>query len=149
LLSPLTVVVVGFILLALASTAVVVVGGTSSPAPAGGTPEQTLTRWAQAVHDGDYTLADTYLSSRLLGTGETSEDLAADMGLDLGSEDLGISATMSVESVSIQGDRATARLSIKLSAPGLGADVTVPGTATLVNEGGSWKIDTASVNFNF
>jgi hypothetical protein len=110
-----------------------------------GTPEQTLTSWAASVEAGNYTAADSFLSDRLIRVGDNSRRLGSKLGLGLQLGTNYSSPTLEVRNVSIQGDRATAQIAVKFTSYGM--DMTFPGTAVLVKEGGAWKIDSITITY--
>ena len=120
------------VLTVVASAVVLVPGGGPKTSPAG-SPEAVVRAWWQAEQAGNQTLADSYLTARALQDGDVEM-----FGLMPGDQ-----LSLTIQSSSIQGDRATVHTTMSMTGasdlPGFSADL--PMDFTLLNDGGSWKID--------
>lgn len=127
-LAPLAAIAAIFLILTIAATAAVL-SGPSKPSYASGSPQAAVQAWASAMEKGDYTTADSYLSTSLKASGGSSQNMIAGAVVDV-----------SIGAVSIQGDRATVDVELTTSL-GLGPTFTTSITASMVRESDGWKID--------
>jgi hypothetical protein len=114
-----------FLILTIAATACVLSSGSTAQPQAGGTPAGTVQAWATALEKGDYTTADTYLSSSIKSSGMTSRDLVYGEAV----------TNLTVDAVSTSGNSASVSVHYT-TATGL----TAVASLWLVLENGSWKI---------
>jgi hypothetical protein len=119
-----------FVVLTIATAAVVALGGKTAGQVDVDTPQGAVQSWATAIKAGDYTTADTYLSSNIRATGTTSSQLV--MGLPVSDVTIGAPQT--------NGDSATLSVTIELSqSPTL--TLAQNFDFKMVRESGGWKID--------
>jgi hypothetical protein len=134
-LRPLAATAVIFLVLTVASSAIVLLpGGGSWSRVQAGSPESIVVSWWQAEQAGSMTAADSYLTSNAQGSG------AAEMFTMIA----GPKSSLTIQSSSINGDRATVQTTLTPDMgtnglPGIATDL--PMTFTLVIEDGGWKID--------
>ena len=143
--SPVAAVVIGFVILTVLTTSLVFFGGTNASTPADGSPAQTLLDWVGAVKGHDTATADSYLSARLHGTGQSSTRLAANLGLGI---DLGSNYSepmLQVTGTTLNGDQALVSFSEQLSSYGVNLEFN--GHAVLLKENGRWKIDNVVMDY--
>jgi hypothetical protein len=126
---------VTLVILAVATTGLVLAKTPGSGASYGGdTPQAVVQAWAQAMEAGDYATADSYLSTNALANGESSQMMV-----------FGDWTGFTIVGTSIQGDRATVNVTIAIdvsskSMPDI-STMSIPTTFELVREDGAWKID--------
>ena len=138
-LKSLVVIVVAVAVLMVVSTAsVLLVGGPSRASYTPGTPQAAFQNWLSAANAGDWTTADTYLSSSLIAQGVSSEQMAGPS-----------SATrpmVTIDSAQLGAQSATLFITIQgSSGSGIGAGTYASTSSVqMVLENGSWKIDSQS-----
>jgi hypothetical protein len=137
-LAPLAAIGALFLVLMVAASAAVVVVNPRGQTTATGSPSAALQAWSSAMQAGNFSTADTYLSSSLRADGTTSQSLVQSMTF----------VGLTVDNVSITGNSATVQAELTIGfVPGdSSTNYTMTCSVAMVMEGGGWKID--AFNFN-
>jgi hypothetical protein len=136
-LKSLVVVAAFMVVLAVASTAAVLVAGGPRQADyPTGTPEAAFQAFVKAVNAGDWTTADGLMSANLKSQGITAQQAGAFVTMG--------SVSVSIQSSSTTGSQATLSVDYKLDIGATGlvsSSVDMPSTVRMVLEPGGWKLD--------
>jgi hypothetical protein len=124
------------VVLAVATTAVVVLGGKTATQTGTDTPQAAVQGWATAMEAGNLTTADTYLSSARRSDGTTSAELV--MSVVYANARV---ADVVIGSTNINGNQATVSVTIDLVQTNDGPTTNAAMTFRMIRESGGWKID--------
>jgi hypothetical protein len=133
--------------LTLVTTLAVVVDLKSATGGGSGTPESTVLSWTEAMKSGDYTTADTYLSSNLEYRGTTSRSINSSMNGLFTPSSSKMSIDCSIVSSSTQGATASVVVRVKRVLTGTTMGTTRQLTIVLVQESGAWKVDSVRTTY--
>jgi len=114
-----------FLVLSVGATACVLTSSTTAQPQSNGTPGDVIQAWAISLEKGDYTTADTYLSSSTRERGTTSQDF-------VGGEQI---SNLIVDGVTSSGSSASVSLHYTTT-----SGSTFWTTMSMILENGSWKI---------
>jgi hypothetical protein len=121
-----------FVVLTLATTAVVALGGkTSGQAVNADTPQGAVQSWATAMEAGNYVTADTYLSTRLKSSGTTSSGITSGQRV----------TDVIVSNPQVGGDAVSVSVAIHATQGDGSLTLISNFLLQMIRENGGWKID--------